>query len=76
MTAFNNYIWLCKIHFLFFQDTDDKAKNKNQKDSRFKDAKKIQKKNFKVNSKKVFNEDGEVRISKNALLSVIKSCEN
>uniref|UniRef100_A0A9J7Y8N8 ATP-dependent RNA helicase n=1 Tax=Cyprinus carpio carpio TaxID=630221 RepID=A0A9J7Y8N8_CYPCA len=37
------------------QDDDEK-----QKESKFKDAKKIQKKNFKVNTKKIFTEEGEV----------------
>uniref|UniRef100_A0A671RX79 ATP-dependent RNA helicase n=1 Tax=Sinocyclocheilus anshuiensis TaxID=1608454 RepID=A0A671RX79_9TELE len=37
-----------------------KAKNKKQKESKFTDAKKMQKKNFKVNTKKIFTEDGEV----------------
>uniref|UniRef100_A0A671RX53 ATP-dependent RNA helicase n=1 Tax=Sinocyclocheilus anshuiensis TaxID=1608454 RepID=A0A671RX53_9TELE len=34
--------------------------NKKQKESKFTDAKKMQKKNFKVNTKKIFTEDGEV----------------
>uniref|UniRef100_A0A8C1YTE2 ATP-dependent RNA helicase n=1 Tax=Cyprinus carpio TaxID=7962 RepID=A0A8C1YTE2_CYPCA len=42
------------------EGTDANAKNKKQKESKFKDAKKIQKKNFKVNTKKIFTEEGEV----------------
>uniref|UniRef100_A0A8C1QD81 ATP-dependent RNA helicase n=1 Tax=Cyprinus carpio TaxID=7962 RepID=A0A8C1QD81_CYPCA len=47
------------------QDDDEVNKqhtsgNKKQKESKFKDAKKIQKKNFKVNTKKIFTEEGEV----------------
>uniref|UniRef100_A0A673H4W3 ATP-dependent RNA helicase n=1 Tax=Sinocyclocheilus rhinocerous TaxID=307959 RepID=A0A673H4W3_9TELE len=42
------------------EDTDAKAKNKKQKESKFTDAKKMQKRNFKVNTKKIFTEDGEV----------------
>ncbi|XP_073680823.1 probable ATP-dependent RNA helicase DDX10 [Garra rufa] len=42
------------------EGAEDKAKNKKQKESKFKGAKKIQKKNFKVNTKKIFTEDGEV----------------
>uniref|UniRef100_A0A673I3Z4 ATP-dependent RNA helicase n=1 Tax=Sinocyclocheilus rhinocerous TaxID=307959 RepID=A0A673I3Z4_9TELE len=40
--------------------SDAKAKNQKQKESKFKDAKKIQKKNFRVNTKKIFTEEGEV----------------
>ncbi|KAL1252939.1 hypothetical protein QQF64_017632, partial [Cirrhinus molitorella] len=42
------------------EDANDKAKTKKQKESKFRDAKKIQKKSFKVNTKKIFSEDGEV----------------
>uniref|UniRef100_A0A673I3U0 ATP-dependent RNA helicase n=1 Tax=Sinocyclocheilus rhinocerous TaxID=307959 RepID=A0A673I3U0_9TELE len=42
------------------EGTDAKAKNQKQKESKFKDAKKIQKKNFRVNTKKIFTEEGEV----------------
>ncbi|XP_052444312.1 probable ATP-dependent RNA helicase DDX10 [Carassius gibelio] len=42
------------------EDTDAKSKIKKQKESKFKDAKKIQKKSFKVNTKKIFTEEGEV----------------
>uniref|UniRef100_A0A672RSY0 ATP-dependent RNA helicase n=1 Tax=Sinocyclocheilus grahami TaxID=75366 RepID=A0A672RSY0_SINGR len=37
-----------------------KAENKKQKESKFTDAKKMQKRNFKVNTKKIFTEDGKV----------------
>uniref|UniRef100_A0A673I3R3 ATP-dependent RNA helicase n=1 Tax=Sinocyclocheilus rhinocerous TaxID=307959 RepID=A0A673I3R3_9TELE len=42
------------------ESQDDEAKNQKQKESKFKDAKKIQKKNFRVNTKKIFTEEGEV----------------
>uniref|UniRef100_A0A673H2C3 ATP-dependent RNA helicase n=1 Tax=Sinocyclocheilus rhinocerous TaxID=307959 RepID=A0A673H2C3_9TELE len=42
------------------ESQDDEAKNKKQKESKFTDAKKMQKRNFKVNTKKIFTEDGEV----------------
>ncbi|XP_059382385.1 probable ATP-dependent RNA helicase DDX10 isoform X2 [Carassius carassius] len=42
------------------EDTDPKSNIKKQKESKFKDAKKIQKKSFKVNTKKIFTEEGEV----------------
>ncbi|XP_056302640.1 probable ATP-dependent RNA helicase DDX10 [Danio aesculapii] len=42
------------------EDADADAKNRKQKESKFKDAKKIQKRNLKVNTKKVFTEDGKV----------------
>ncbi|XP_073727362.1 probable ATP-dependent RNA helicase DDX10 [Misgurnus anguillicaudatus] len=41
------------------EDSDDNARNKKQKESKVKEAKKIQKRNFKVNTKKVFTDDGE-----------------
>uniref|UniRef100_A0A8C1JGF3 ATP-dependent RNA helicase n=1 Tax=Cyprinus carpio TaxID=7962 RepID=A0A8C1JGF3_CYPCA len=42
------------------EESQDDDENKKQKESKFKDAKKIQKKNFKVNTKKIFTEEGEV----------------
>ncbi|XP_051534347.1 probable ATP-dependent RNA helicase DDX10 [Myxocyprinus asiaticus] len=42
------------------EDTDAQAKKKKQKESKFTEAKKIKKRNFKVNTKKIFTEDGEV----------------
>ncbi|TRY87394.1 hypothetical protein DNTS_013881 [Danionella cerebrum] len=42
------------------KSTAGEVKKKIHKESKFKDAKKVQKKNFKVNTKKVFSADGEV----------------
>ncbi|KAJ8275696.1 hypothetical protein COCON_G00074480 [Conger conger] len=41
-------------------DLDDKAKKKPDKESRFKEAKKAMKRNFKVNTKMTFTDDGEM----------------
>ncbi|XP_067280815.1 probable ATP-dependent RNA helicase DDX10 [Pseudorasbora parva] len=41
------------------EGTDDNTKNKTKKESKFKDAKKVYKRNLKVNTKKIFTEDGE-----------------
>uniref|UniRef100_A0A8B9K1R5 ATP-dependent RNA helicase n=1 Tax=Astyanax mexicanus TaxID=7994 RepID=A0A8B9K1R5_ASTMX len=41
-------------------DDEEDEKTSNKKDSRFKEAKKIQKRQFKVNTKKIFTDEGEV----------------
>ena len=48
-----------------FQEGDlkDNAKKKAEKESKFKEAKKAMKRNFKVNTKMTFTEDGEVGFS-------------
>lgn len=49
-----------------FKDNDDEEdqnqvdETKNKKESRFKEAKKVQKRQFKVNTKKIFTDEGEV----------------
>ncbi|KAG1967489.1 putative ATP-dependent RNA helicase DDX10 [Pimephales promelas] len=42
------------------EDSDANSRNDKQKESKFKDAKKIHKRNLKVNTKKIFTEDGKV----------------
>ncbi|XP_051959575.1 probable ATP-dependent RNA helicase DDX10 [Xyrauchen texanus] len=42
------------------EDTDAQAKKKKQKESKYTEAKKVKKRNFKVNTKKTFTEEGEM----------------